>query len=180
MKRSPLLAIGLALAIMASGCSGSSQKERARPSAGVGGASTASSAGVGGNDSAVPANAPAYRLLFGEGGGFTGQWTGFVLETDGRVATWHGRDAESSSRTPIGTATTEEQNRLWTVLKKAGFFTREINEPGNMTRSVRVETAADTSMWSWSLKPEPDSTGRSTVWNACQNLVRQVKAREEQ
>ncbi|MDZ4804935.1 MAG: hypothetical protein SGI90_08765 [Candidatus Eisenbacteria bacterium] len=179
MKRSPLPAIGLALVMLASGCSGSSQKDRPRPSAGVGGASTASSAGVGGADSAVPANAPAYRLRCSEGGGFTGQWTGFVLEADGRVATWHGRDAESSSGTPIGTATTKEQNRLWSALEKAGFFTRDVNEPGNMTRSVRVEAAADTSIWSWSLKPEPDSTGRSTVWNACQDLVRQVKAREE-
>jgi len=168
MKCIPLASIGLALALLASGCSGSGQKEKPRPSGAVRGA-----------DNTVDASAPAYRLACSEGGGFTGGWSGFVLEADGRVATWQGRDAESSPKTPAGTATTGERNRLWSALESAGFFTRTVNEPGNMTRTVQVEAGARSSAWTWSFSPGPDSTARSTVWNACQDLLQQVKARED-
>lgn len=168
MKYSPIVSIGLALTLLVSGCSGSTQKEKPRPPGGTSG---------GGN--AGESSTPAFRLTCGEGGGFTGGWSGFVLEADGRVATWQGRDSESSPGTPAGTATIEERNRLWSALQSADFFTRTVDEPGNMTRSVRVEAGARSSSWNWSFSPGPDSTARSTVWNACQDLLQRVKAREE-
>ena len=102
-----------------------------------------------------------------------------MLGSDGYLVSWHGRDMTSAASTPMGRATDDDRNRLWAELNTAGFFGREVNDPGNLNRFVRVEAAADTQMWNWNHEPGPDSTDRAVVWNACQELVRRVQDREE-
>ncbi|HEX7878690.1 MAG TPA: hypothetical protein VF720_04740 [Candidatus Eisenbacteria bacterium] len=159
MARLPLLPIGLALALLAAGCSGPGKKSDARPASG--------------SDTAT-AEVPAYRLICGEGGGFTGRYGGFIVEADGKVVTWQGIDVSSAPTTPIGTVSAADRGQLWRALIDAGFFARELNEPGNLNRFVRVEAPADTQMWNWSFDPGADSTSRVAVWNACQEIFRRV------
>jgi len=161
MTRLPLLAIGLALALTVSGCSGSGKKSQSTPASGA--------------DTASSSAAPAYRLVCGEGGGFTGRYSGFILEADGRILDWEGIDASSAPTTPMGTVSAGDRRRLWSRLTDAGFFGRDVNEPGNWNRFVRVEAIADTQMWNWSHAPGADSTARVTIWEACQEIRRQAR-----
>jgi hypothetical protein len=161
MTRLPLLAIGLALALTVPGCSGSGNKSQSTPASGA--------------DTAATADVPAYRLICGEGGGFTGRYGGFILEPDGRVVTWQGMDALNAPTTAAGSVSEGDRRWLWARLTDAGFFSRELDEPGNLNHFVRVEAPADTQMWNWSHVPGADSTARSTVWNACQELLRRAR-----
>jgi hypothetical protein len=160
MTRLPLLTIALALVLTVAGCSGSGKRGESRPASGA--------------DTAATAELPAFRLICGEGGGFTGRYGGFTVQPDGQVVTWQGIDADSAPTTFIGTVSAADRRRLWNALTDAGFFAREVNEPGNMNRFVRVEAPADTQMWNWSYTPGPDSTARATVWAACQEIHRRA------
>lgn len=115
--------------------------------------------------------APAYRLQFGEGGGFTGEWRGYTMERDGTVLQWRGRGPDDAPSDTVGVLSEEGRLLVWQELTKAGFFTATADERGNMTRFIRVEAAADTHQLTWSYRPVADTLATGKSWIACEAAV---------
>ena len=84
-----------------------------------------------------------FKVVFGEGGGVTGQWRGHTIAADGQVETWAGASAEVNPK-PAG-----KLSELALELEKSGYFEIERNEPGNMTRFIRVTANEETHEVTW-------------------------------
>ena len=87
-------------------------------------------------------------IVFGEGGGFTGAWSGFTLHADGNVLHWQGKSAEAEPRS-VGRLKLEEVAALWQEIGAQEFFALAEGEPGNLTRFVRVTAAGRTHETRW-------------------------------
>ncbi|MFH1844779.1 MAG: hypothetical protein ABIF77_16435 [bacterium] len=96
-------------------------------------------------------------IVFGEGGGFTGMWTGHTVAADGTVSKWHGKVAEENPE-PVGRLSPDQRAALWARLIEADFVSIQSTEVGNLTRFIKVVAAGKTHEVSW-IPPGGDSTG---------------------
>ena len=94
---------------------------------------------------AIPAQ---FSIMFGQGGGFTGRWSGYTIEADGTLLKWDGRYAEDGAK-PIAQLTPEQMGSLWQCVNDHNFFDRIREEYGNQTAIMRVTAEADTHRVSW-------------------------------
>lgn len=93
-------------------------------------------------------DSPAFELVVGEGGGFTGRYEGFSVSRDGALWSWEGRYAEDG---PERLRALDEQERraIWRMLQEGDFFEMNLTERTNYSMFIRVSTQ-DTSrqlMW---------------------------------
>ncbi|MGI9173752.1 MAG: hypothetical protein ACR2GR_00330 [Rhodothermales bacterium] len=80
---------------------------------------------------------PDFEMRFGEGGGFTGAWSGYTIRADGTVLAWKGLAAEQSQDS-VGVLARQDLANLWQEVQALGFFEQTMDEPGNMTASIRI------------------------------------------
>ena len=89
-----------------------------------------------------------FRLVCGQGGGFTGLWDGFTVQADGQVFSWSGRMAEENL-TPAGKLDSEKVNALSSRLEQLGFFSMRLEEYGNMTAIIDLTSGGQQHRVSW-------------------------------
>lgn len=118
-----------------------------------------------------PTPVPAYRLQFGEGGGFTGAWGGYTVERNGVVLQWRGRDPDDAPSDTLGILSGEGRRIIWEELQRAGFFEATADERGNMTRFIRVEADDLTHALTWSYVPTIDTLATGKSWIVCEAAV---------
>ena len=95
-------------------------------------------------------------ILFGEGGGATGRWTGHVIEADGSVFDWQGMEL-GANREEAGSMKAEDLGVLLARITESGFYDTQQNERGNLTRLVRITSKGETHEVSW--VPQMDLSG---------------------
>jgi hypothetical protein len=95
-----------------------------------------------------------FALAFGEGGGFTGQWSGHSIRPDGAVIRWHGRAAEENAR-PIGRLSEERRRALWREIQRLDFFHAASEPQGDLARIVRVTANGTTHEVAWTPRAAP-------------------------
>lgn len=98
----------------------------------------------------VPAD---FMMTFGQGGGFAGLWSGYIIHADGGVAQWKGLVAREDT-TDIGTLTPEEVATLWQQVQAVDYFDHRLAESGNMTSFVEVTANGATHRTSWATRVE--------------------------
>lgn len=98
----------------------------------------------------VPAD---FTMVFGQGGGFAGLWSGYVIDADGRVAAWKGPVTREDT-TDIGTLTPEAVAALWQQVQEAEYFVQKRTETGNMTSYIEVTAEGVTHRTSWVTRVE--------------------------
>jgi len=81
-----------------------------------------------------------FRVTFGRGGGFTGQWSGYTIRASGSVSAWSGPIQEENAEV-VGMLTAEQMQALWHEIQSVDYFSLERRETGNMT--AYMEVAAD-------------------------------------
>ena len=118
LSRSRISTTGLLIGLMVSGCSGPDHSE------------TTSSPG----HTTIPSD---FEMVFGEGGGMTGSWSGYTITPNGLVKRWDGPVAGSNEQ-PAGTLQTSEIVAIWRDIVETEFFDYEIDERGEITAFVRV------------------------------------------
>jgi len=95
-------------------------------------------------------------ILFGEGGGATGRWTGHVIEADGSVFDWQGMEL-GANREAAGALDLDDLGVLLARITESGFYDTQQNERGNLTRLVRITSQGETHEVSW--VPQMDLSG---------------------
>jgi len=96
-------------------------------------------------DGAIPED---LRVVFGEGGGFSGRWNGHSVGTDRKVVRWEGLAVEENM-SEVGELTQDECALLWQKVEDSKFFESESREKGNMTRLIRVTANGETHEVTW-------------------------------
>ena len=101
---------------------------------------------VAANDTpSVPAD---FEMMLGEGGGFSGQWSGYTIRADGSVFAWQGPVA-GVNLDSIGVLEPDSLRRIWQRVKDIGFFSQSMEEAGNITAFVRITADSMEARASW-------------------------------
>lgn len=80
---------------------------------------------------------PAFRLLLGKGGGFTGQWQGFVVHADGGVWTWRGLGVPEESLR-VATLDARSLDSLRLEVERSGLLEASTSGAGNLSARLEI------------------------------------------
>jgi len=114
------------------------------------------------------------KIVFGEGGGFSGLWSGYAIHTGDTVFQWKGK---SFGENPVfaGTLPHDSLEALWQVMREL----RLLECPSNVIRANYVQALAVTAdssehMFAWEPSMSADSTMASAIeFRArCLNAIR--------
>ncbi|MCA9735330.1 MAG: hypothetical protein H6696_03770 [Deferribacteres bacterium] len=111
-------------------------------------------------------------IVFGEGGGITGLWQGYTIESDGSVLTWQGRVAEANP-TAAGKISEEALSRLWQSINENKIFTQSGTEPGNITRFLRITSKKQKKQLNWAQSVNDKTSELNQFYDLCREIVSQ-------
>ena len=97
-----------------------------------------------------------FFIEVGEGGGFTGLWQGYSVDSTGAVQELSGRTL-GAARAPVGTLSADSLRSLWRHITESGILSEAPSlAAGNMTRTLTITAHGATTRYSWpkSLSPE--------------------------
>jgi hypothetical protein len=117
-----------------------------------------------------------FHLMIGEGGGFTGQWNGFVVDSTGTVSSWRGTTPEQNVKRTTKLARPQFE-KLWQMILNARYFDIDTSGTGNMTVAMQVTANGTVHRTSWS-KPSGARTRLAPVqalYDSCRTLVSRGK-----
>jgi hypothetical protein len=132
---------------------------------------------------ALPAAPPAaiqaagpFSLSLSSGGGFTGQYSGFTLASDGNVKQWERRGAGADSTLWETRIPADRVFDFRKRLEQGGALGISLQESGNMTTLVELRLPDTLYQWSWSgadaadAAPEPFRSWYPEVRGFCEKL----------
>ena len=117
-----------------------------------------------------------FQLVIGEGGGFTGQWNGYVVDSTGTVSSWHGTSPEQNVERSTKLAR-PLFIRLWQTITNARFFEIDTTGTGNMTVAMQVTANGTVHRTSWA-KPFGTRSHLAPVevlYDSCRTIVARGK-----
>lgn len=88
-----------------------------------------------------------YNITVSQGGGFTGERTGFIVDSSGTAFSFSALPSSEVKTSPKGKLNTEqitELNKLFTTILNTKY-----TENGNMTTSILLKKANDELRYSW-------------------------------
>lgn len=89
-------------------------------------------------------NLPAKRVIFGQGGGFTGAYVDFILLENGQIFK---QNSLTKQMEELGSIKKKTAQQLFEKVKSVTMT--PIKEPGNMTYSLRYQTAEAEQAVTW-------------------------------
>lgn len=120
-----------------------------------------------------------WQVVCGQGGGFTGRWTGYTIAADttaadGTVQAWAGRYAGDGIEQE-GRISPEALRRLWEQFTALNFFEQPMGTPTNMTATVQAVADGQRHRIVWSPRVEglePVGSPVETFYEACRAEAR--------
>jgi hypothetical protein len=112
------------------------------------------------------------RLVIGEGGGFTGEWNGYTVDSTGSVFSWKGAKAEENSQRASNLKATQ-LHELWNTIANGHFFEIDASGTGNMTQFMTVSANGKVHRVSWA-KPSArasDLTPVQRMYDTCRDII---------
>ena len=134
----------------------------------------ACSSALPGND--VPRD---FAVEIAEGGGFTGIWQGYRIESDGQIFVWDGR-SKPDTFTFTGRLSMKDLRTLWNEVSSARLIGyKPFHTPGNLTRRVYLQSNGQSIDVSWSVGPTPFELVRpfDTFFRHCREIAQRVSNR---
>lgn len=89
-----------------------------------------------------------FRMVFGQGGGFSGFWNGYAIEADGQVTSWTGRTQEADTLAS-GRLEPADLADLWRRVQEVGVLDRIARDTGNMTAFIELTAEGRSRRVSW-------------------------------
>ena len=119
----------------------------------------------------VPAD---FTMTFGQGGGFAGLWSGYVIQADGTVQTWRGA-ATREDTTAAGMLEPEDLAALWEEVQESHYFDQDVQETGNMTSFIELTANGTTHRTSWVTRIEkPTPSPLEQLYDYSRTLAQSV------
>jgi len=79
-------------------------------------------------------------LVLGSGGGFTGLWTGYEIDTLGNVYSWQGESADSSEKKLSFKLSAEKLQHVIGIISDEKLIQNEENSPGNFSYLIKIKS----------------------------------------
>ena len=117
-----------------------------------------------------------FQLVIGEGGGFTGQWNGHIVDSAGTVSSWRGTAPEQNVKRTAKLAR-KQLDKLWQSIANARFFDIDSTGTGNMTVAMQVTANGTVHRTSWA-KPSGTRSPLTPVqalYDSCRTMVSRAK-----
>ncbi|MGB3541758.1 hypothetical protein [Rubrivirga sp.] len=95
------------------------------------------------------------EVVTGQGGGFAGTWSGFVLTADGSVQRWTSQAGDDRTMEPAGALSAESVAAIWSRLQDDALDL-EVDAPGNLSRSLEVVANGETHRLTWEAMAHAD------------------------
>jgi hypothetical protein len=117
-----------------------------------------------------------FQLVIGEGGGFTGQWRGYIVDSAGMVSTWTGTSPEQNVKRSAELAR-RQFDKLWQLIANSRFFETDSTGTGNMTVALQVTANGKVHRTSWA-KPSGTRSPLAPVqvlYDSCRTIVSRGK-----
>jgi hypothetical protein len=105
----------------------------------------------------APAAADTFKISFSRGGGFTGLVRGYTLYSDGVVQHWQRMPAGPDSILWTMTVEPAQIQAFKQQLHDTGMLEKTLDETGNLTTVVLLESPRDHYRWSWSGVSPPEA-----------------------
>jgi hypothetical protein len=116
-----------------------------------------------------------YKITISTGGGFTGEQTGYIIDTLGKVSSFTRKPNSSAVINSKGTLKPEDIHQLNKLLPSIVNTTYKMN--GNMTTSISLESVTQKLSFSWS-GTEPGNNVPAELkqfYSTVKNIVANVK-----
>jgi hypothetical protein len=113
-----------------------------------------------------------FQLVIEEGGGFTGQWNGYIVDSIGIVSSWRGTSPEQNVKRTAKLAH-QQLDKLWQTIANARFFDIDTTGTGNMTVAMQVTAYGTVHRTSWA-KPTGTRAHLASVqvlYDSCRTIV---------
>jgi hypothetical protein len=117
-----------------------------------------------------------FQLVMGEGGGFSGQWNGYVVDSTGTVSTWRGISHDQNVKRSTKLAR-KQFEKLWQVITNGHFFDIDTTGTENMTVAMQVTANGTVHRTSWA-KPSGTRSPLTPVqllYDSCRTIVTRGK-----
>ncbi len=113
-----------------------------------------------------------FRIVIGEGGGFTGLWNGHTVDSTGTVFTWRGAMAEENAK-KTGTLSQRRLNELWQSINRERFFEVDTSGTGNMTVLfvITANGRVHRNSWAKAASSLPRATQLEQLYEFCRSLI---------
>jgi len=117
-----------------------------------------------------------FQLVIGEGGGFTGQWNGYIVDSTGTVSSWRGTSPEQNVKRTAKLAR-KQLDKLWQSITNARFFDIDTTGTGNMTVAMQVTANGTVHRTSWAKPPGTRSplAPVQVLYDSCRTIVTRAK-----
>jgi hypothetical protein len=112
------------------------------------------------NSTPVPAD---LKIVFGEGGGFSGLWSGYTILAGDTVFSWKGKSF-GENPTFAGTLPHDSLESLWQVIQELQLLERPSNViRANYVQALAVSAHGADHMFAWEPSMSADSTMASAI-----------------
>lgn len=119
-----------------------------------------------------------FQITITESGGFTGGTEGYTISSSGKIEKF--RQMPGGEKSVIQTTMTKTSQvngyRVW--LENSGLLQETLNEKGNMTTTVRYETADTSYVWSFPAGGRSGSPVVKKLNNWCSEVSGAVKIKK--
>lgn len=117
-----------------------------------------------------------FQLTTGEGGGFTGRWNGYIVDSTGTVFSWRGI-TPGQNTVRITKLARPEFDKLWQTIVNARFFDIDTMGTGNITLTMQVMAAGKVHRASWAKPAETQSRPAPVhiLYDSCRAIVSRGK-----
>ena len=92
----------------------------------------------------------SYNIVIGSGGGFTGIYGGYYLDTLGNISKWEGRVFSDKNLKYISTLNPEQLHKISKLISDKDVLNTSYNKSGNISSSIQFSSKYLTHSVSWS------------------------------
>jgi hypothetical protein len=90
-----------------------------------------------------------FTIILGSGGGFTGLYEGYVIDSTGRVMRWKGRTFDGAEHTRQAVLDDDQRKEVQRIVAETGILGAEFSERGNMTSFLTFHLPTGEHRISW-------------------------------
>ncbi len=114
-------------------------------------------------------NLPEIRLSFGNGGGFAGAYTEYILLENGQIFKQEGI---RGSMEEFGKIKKSKAKKIFQQLEEAEFPTLKRDAPGNMYRFMSCQTSTSSNKVTWGSHEKVDLDDKlDSLYQECMKLI---------
>jgi hypothetical protein len=99
----------------------------------------------------------SFNVTLSSGGGFTGMYSGYHIDTSGTISRWEGRTFNFASLNPVGNVTSDKLKQMNTKIIELEIMNVQYKKSGNISSSISISTNNFQHTVSWvGIEPERD------------------------